>query len=246
MVCFFVQGAYLYLESIMEQSYLDISKSYWQVANKFPLNKEEIYPEHGKAHNFDGHHGEVCLEYGCGGGSDTLSMLRRGNFVYFVDIVPENVQITHENTVKAGLSEKTQWWMLEDSAKILLPDNCLDVVNCHGVLHHIHEPESVLREFHRVLKPGGILYCMLYTEIMWRHFHATIKQLMLERNIDQFEAFCLCSDSGGPYARAYTEDEAYDLFENNGFVIENVIEYKKLNSFFRTFWCVKPTQNMVG
>src|SRR5216684_477700 len=140
----------------MEQDYLERSRVYWQCANKFPINKEEVYPSHRKAHNFDEHRNQRCLEFGCGGGSDTLSMLRRDNFVYFTDIVPENVQITHDNTVKAGFGEKTQWWVLSDSSTTLLPDGCLDVINCHGVLHHIREPGPVLQEFYRILKPGGM------------------------------------------------------------------------------------------
>lgn len=38
-----------------------------------------------------------------------------------------------------------------------LPDNCLDAVGIFDVLEHLQQPESVLNEIYRVLKPGGLL-----------------------------------------------------------------------------------------
>ncbi len=39
-----------------------------------------------------------------------------------------------------------------------LPDNHFDAVFCTGVLEHIRDPWQVVREIHRVLKPGGIIH----------------------------------------------------------------------------------------
>lgn len=38
-----------------------------------------------------------------------------------------------------------------------LPDNCLGAVGIFDVLEHLPNPEMVLREIYRVLKPGGVL-----------------------------------------------------------------------------------------
>lgn len=38
-----------------------------------------------------------------------------------------------------------------------LPDNSFDMVFCHQTYHHIVEQEAAMREFLRVLKPGGVL-----------------------------------------------------------------------------------------
>ena len=38
----------------------------------------------------------------------------------------------------------------------------VDFLQCLGVLHHASHPEALLREFHRVLKPGGESRVMVY------------------------------------------------------------------------------------
>lgn len=46
-----------------------------------------------------------------------------------------------------------------DVASLPLPESSVDWVSLNAGLHHIPEPLSVLREVHRVLKPGG-LFCL--------------------------------------------------------------------------------------
>lgn len=223
----------------MKNEYFEQSRSYWRAAATFPINKETVYPSHGRAHNFDAHHDALCLEYGSGGGSDCLSMLRRGNYVHFVDIVPENVEATRLAVQTAGFSEKASGYLLLASDQVPLPDGGVDVISCHGVLHHIKEPLPVLAEFYRVLAPKGMLYLMLYTEIAEQFFRIQIEAAIRERGMDRYAAFCLVMDSGGPYARSYTEEEAFLLLESQGFEVENVMEYPELRGFFRTYWARK-------
>ena len=40
--------------------------------------------------------------------------------------------------------------------QMALPDACADIVYARQVLHHAHDLDAVLRECHRVLKPGGM------------------------------------------------------------------------------------------
>ncbi|MGF6568348.1 ubiquinone/menaquinone biosynthesis C-methylase UbiE [Paraburkholderia sp. GAS333] len=44
-----------------------------------------------------------------------------------------------------------------DCAQLSLPDASADIVFCHQTFHHLVEQERALAEFHRILKPGGIL-----------------------------------------------------------------------------------------
>ena len=44
-----------------------------------------------------------------------------------------------------------------DASDTGLPDASVDLVFCHQTLHHLVEQEAALAEFHRVLKPGGVL-----------------------------------------------------------------------------------------
>jgi len=38
-----------------------------------------------------------------------------------------------------------------------LPENTLDAVLLYDAFHHLSDPDGVLKELHRVLKPDGIL-----------------------------------------------------------------------------------------
>ncbi|SIT48577.1 Methylase involved in ubiquinone/menaquinone biosynthesis [Paraburkholderia piptadeniae] len=44
-----------------------------------------------------------------------------------------------------------------DCANLPLPDASADIVFCHQTFHHLVEQERALAEFHRVLRPGGVL-----------------------------------------------------------------------------------------
>lgn len=44
-----------------------------------------------------------------------------------------------------------------DCAALPLPDASADIVFCHQTFHHLVEQEQALAQFHRVLKPGGLL-----------------------------------------------------------------------------------------
>lgn len=43
---------------------------------------------------------------------------------------------------------------------IPLSDGCVDVAVANSVLHLISNPEKVIREIYRVLKPGGVFMCL--------------------------------------------------------------------------------------
>jgi SAM-dependent methyltransferase len=44
-----------------------------------------------------------------------------------------------------------------DARALAQPDESVDMILCHQLLHHVVEQEAVLREFYRVLAPGGVL-----------------------------------------------------------------------------------------
>jgi len=47
--------------------------------------------------------------------------------------------------------------MVGNAARLALPSASVDMVFCHQTLHHARDQEAMLREFHRVLVPGGWL-----------------------------------------------------------------------------------------
>ena len=70
-----------------------------------------------------------------------------------------------------------------DLGRIPLPDSCVDVIMSRSVFEHLANPESVYREFRRLLKPGGIVifltanmwdYGTLVARLVPNRFHAAI------------------------------------------------------------------------
>jgi SAM-dependent methyltransferase len=217
---------------------VDRIRNEWSRAAEFPPNKEEIYPEHARVQEFDLHAGKRVLEYGCGGGADAMSYLRRNCDVTYVDITPHNVHEADRRIREADLHRQARGIIIDVSDRIPMPSGLFDVANAHGVIHHIPSPRPVLLEIRRLLKPGGILYCMLYTEVLFFRHWDTMRLLRASYGISQEEAFCWCTDGKGtPYAAYYAASEGIHLLELCGFrVPSEPVVYQ--NNEFRTFKAV--------
>lgn len=106
------------------------------------------------------------LDYGCGPGHDVAGFLAYSKpaKIYAVDVSHKALSLAGHN---AGLlnvpAEHLELIQTTDlSARIPLPDSSVDYVQSMGVLHHTSNPEAILKEFHRVLRPTGRGAIMLY------------------------------------------------------------------------------------
>ncbi|MBL7118375.1 MAG: class I SAM-dependent methyltransferase [Candidatus Syntrophoarchaeum sp.] len=97
------------------------------------------------------------LDYGCGpGGYITAAeeLVGKSGKVYALDIHPLAIQ-----TVK-NIASKKQLTNVEticSDYETGLADNSIDVVLLYDTFHDLSDPDGVLEELHRVLKPDGIL-----------------------------------------------------------------------------------------
>ncbi len=214
-------------------------KESWARASTFPVTKELSYPELVVVQEFGDHHGKEVLEYGCGAGSDALSYFRRGNYVTCVDIVPENLYAARCNIEQAGFLRDAEFKLLEYSYPLPFPDNSFDLVNSNGVIHHIPDGPKVVAEFLRVLRPGGLVYLMLYTENLKELFQEKMVQLQKEHGISEEESFCWCTDAPGtPYAIHYTDESGRKMLTDIGFEVVKTQMYNRKQ--FREFKGMKP------
>ena len=74
--------------------------------------------------------------------------------VYALDIHPLAIQKVKDITSKKQLRNVET--ILSD-CKTGLPDNTLNAILLYDAFHHFGDPDVVLEELHRVLKPDGIL-----------------------------------------------------------------------------------------
>ena len=96
------------------------------------------------------------VEIGAGTGYFSLNLLLGGRCESAVctDISPGMLKVLKGNAKRLDLKVETHAC---EAAQLPLPDESVDTVLGHAVLHHLPDLEVAFAEFNRVLKPGGIV-----------------------------------------------------------------------------------------
>ncbi|MGI6300389.1 MAG: nitroreductase family protein [Verrucomicrobiota bacterium] len=111
-----------------------------------------------------------------------------------------------------------RWAYLEnaDASRISIPlaDASVDIVSCYERIDQFQDPTPMLREMHRVLKPGGealVLVSGRFYPHMYRYKRMRQKNYALGRNWNR-----------GP-ERKYEPKETQDYFRNTGFRVRRMM-----------------------
>jgi ubiquinone/menaquinone biosynthesis C-methylase UbiE len=109
--------------------------------------------------------GKRVLDFGCGTGPLSLLCAENGaGSVIGIDLSAERVERARRISVNGHRNVK---FILEEyTDRISLPDNSVDVIVCFDVMEHVMDYESIMREWTRVLAPGG---CVLIWWSVWWH-----------------------------------------------------------------------------
>jgi SAM-dependent methyltransferase len=101
--------------------------------------------------------GARVLEAGCGTGAQTLTLARRSPQAHFtcVDLSAESLALARERTREAGLHNLH--FEQHDLRALPHAEASFDHVFVCFVLEHLRDPQHVLRQLKRVLRPGGTL-----------------------------------------------------------------------------------------
>jgi ubiquinone/menaquinone biosynthesis C-methylase UbiE len=97
------------------------------------------------------------LDYGCGPGSYVTAvaeLVGKSGKVYALDVNPTAIEMVKKIATKKQLPNVET--ILSD-CKTGLPDDDIDVTLLYDTFHDLTDPNTVLEELHRVLKPNGIL-----------------------------------------------------------------------------------------
>lgn len=92
-----------------------------------------------------------ALDVGCGGGFLSNGLAKNGLRVTGVDLSESSLA-----TAKRFDETKTVNYLQADAYHLPFADNSFEVLTAMDFLEHIEHPEAAIREFSRVLKPGGL------------------------------------------------------------------------------------------
>jgi SAM-dependent methyltransferase len=109
---------------------------------------------------FDAFRQKEVLEIGCGIATDGLEFARNGAKYTGVDLTPQSIELARERFALFGMSGRLL--VVNAEEPLPFPDESFDHVYSFGVIHHSPYPESIVRQIHRVLRPGGTFTVMLY------------------------------------------------------------------------------------
>jgi ubiquinone/menaquinone biosynthesis C-methylase UbiE len=96
------------------------------------------------------------LDAGCGGGGTALSLAEESGFAVGLDLDARfrgtGTRLREEKRLGGAA------FVQGDGQRLPFRDGSFDIVFSHSVIEHVGSAESYLRECHRVLRPGGVLY----------------------------------------------------------------------------------------
>lgn len=162
--------------------------------------------------------GSHWVDAGCGTGrfSRRLAACGAGR-VYGLDAALPMLEVARGLANEQQMADRIRFESVENLEHLLYPDHAFDGILCSSVLEYLEHPVAVLREFHRLLKPGGCLILSLPNRSAWLRkaqnacFHWTLRlgwrprpaYLALVRN-------------------QYARDEAYRLLRESRFDVERL------------------------
>src|SRR5207247_1056290 len=99
--------------------------------------------------SFDGYRGRRVLEVGAAAGADVTG----------VDIAGSAIDLARANFEQQGLRGD---FRVANGEALPLPDDSFDLVYAHGVVQYTADPQRLVNECRRVLKPGGEAIFQVY------------------------------------------------------------------------------------
>ena len=106
--------------------------------------------------------GKTLLDFGCGGGQLSFLLKSKGaQKVLGVDVNPEVLKTANRENPHGDSVE----FVLGSDSEIPLPSASVDLVACLAVLEHVMDVDSILNQWHRILRPRGSVL------IVWHAWH---------------------------------------------------------------------------
>lgn len=161
------------------------------------------------------------LEIGVGQGTHAQLIALRSKSFTGIDLTQAACNSTQKRFELAGIDGKI---LQMDAEAMSFPDSSFDFIWSWGVIHHSSNTENVLREMHRVLRPGGHATVMVYYRSFVQYYLISgIARGILRREFWKTGGIHQINQAAtdGALARFFTVDDFSKLL-GGLFVIEKV------------------------
>lgn len=130
-------------------------------------------------HLLDIKDGDRILEIGCGSGIHAKALLDSKKIKYSgIDISQGMINETRERL----RNHKDIFLKISDGEHLPYKDNIFDGVFCCSSLHHMPQPDKVIKEMKRILKPGGRIALMEPNKYFFINYYYA-KVYPVEKNV---------------------------------------------------------------
>ncbi len=155
--------------------------------------------------------GDRVLEIGCGTGIIALGVAPEVMSVTGTDISPEMIAVARKKAETQGADNVI--FHVADGYDLPFEDASFDAVLIFNTLHVVKEPETLLSEARRLLKPGGPL--ITATDCYAEPVPLRIKLMLIAQTLLKWVGVIA-------FMRNYRRSELRRLIERQGFTIEEM------------------------
>ena len=106
----------------------------------------------------------TILDAGGGTGNWTIELAAKGHRLTLIDVSAKSVEVARE---KAASRQLNVDFIVGNVEETDLPDATFDFILCLGPLMYSPEPQRMLEEMNRLLKPGGTMCLEFYNGLGW-------------------------------------------------------------------------------
>jgi SAM-dependent methyltransferase len=151
------------------------TKAFFDDLDEYRFDKLHYLPQ---LVDFASFKGQRLLEVGCGIGTDLVRFARGGARVTGVDLAETAIDLARKNFALNDVAPEEL--RVANGEALPFVDGSFDVVYGHGVIQYTANPAKLIRECHRVLKPGGTAIFMVYNRVSWLNAMSKLMKVALE------------------------------------------------------------------
>lgn len=151
------------------------SRAFFDDLDEYRFDKLHYLP---RLVDFSAFRGQRLLEVGCGIGTDLVRFARGGARVTGLDLSQTAIDLARKNFEANGVAAEEL--RVGNGEALPFDEGTFDVVYAHGVIQYTADPAQLVRECHRVLKPGGTGIFMVYNRLSWLNALSKVMKVPLE------------------------------------------------------------------